>query len=86
MLKVEEKKISNHVIPTYHRDGWAVRKSSASRASRVFKTQEEAIAYGVIVSNAQKIPLYVHKLNGMVASKITPWIKEPTVKNKKSNG
>jgi hypothetical protein len=62
--------ISNHVIPTYDRKGWAVRKSNARRASRVFGTQEEAIAYGTMVSNAHKIPLYIHKTNGMVANKI----------------
>jgi hypothetical protein len=63
---------SNHVIHAHLRDGWAVRKSTASRASRVFKTKKEAIDYGIKISNAQNIPLYVHELNGMVADKITP--------------
>ena len=84
MITLEKLGPTNHVIPAFRRDGWAVRKSTASRNSRVFKTQEEAIAYGVMMSNAQKIPLYVHKPNGMVSSKITPWIKMPTVKVKKS--
>ena len=61
---------SNHVVPTFGRQGWAFRNSNAARASRIFKTQEEAIAYGTIVSNAQKIPLYIHNTNGTVASKI----------------
>ena len=64
-------KESNHVIPAFGRNGWAVRKSSTTRASRIFRTQEEAIAYGTIISNARKIPLYIHNTNGTVASKIS---------------
>ena len=66
---------SNHVIHAFLRDGWAVRRSTASRNSRVFKTKEEAIDYGIKMSNAQNIPLYIHEFNGMVADKITPVIK-----------
>ena len=64
--------LSNHVVPTFGRKGWAFRKSNARRASRIFRTQEEAIAYGTIISYAQKVPLYIHNLNGTVANKISP--------------
>ncbi|WP_202925114.1 DUF2188 domain-containing protein [Myxacorys almedinensis] len=33
-----------HVVP--HSEGWAVKSEGASRASRVFETQREAISYG----------------------------------------
>ena len=76
-------KESNHVIPAFGRSGWAVRKSSATRASRIFRTQEEAIAYGTMISNARKIPLYIHNTNGTVASKISTTLIDPTLSNKR---
>jgi len=36
MVKLEKLGPTNHVIPAFRRDGWAVRKSTASRNSRVF--------------------------------------------------
>ncbi len=63
-------KESNHVMPAFGRSGWAVRKSNTTRASRIFGTQQEAIDYGIKVSNAQKIPLYIHNTNGTVEKKI----------------
>jgi len=79
---------SNHVVPAFGRNGWAVKKSDATRASRIFKTKEEAIAYGTITSNTQRIPLYVHNTNGIVANKIYPAVistKSKTSRMRKKN-
>jgi hypothetical protein len=58
-----EKK-SNHVIPISSR--WVVRKTGASRASKVFTTKENAIQYGTKLSRNEKTELYIHKKNGMI--------------------
>ena len=62
---------SNHIVPVFGRNGWAFRKSDTTRASRIFRTQEEAIAYGTMVSNIQKTPLYIHNSNYTVAREIS---------------
>jgi cupin superfamily acireductone dioxygenase involved in methionine salvage len=68
--KWDKNNLSNHIVPAFGRNGWAVKKSDTIKALRIFKTKEEAIAYGTIISNAKKIPLYIHNANGSVACKI----------------
>lgn len=58
------KKATNHVVPST--SGWAVKKSGATRASRTFDTQKEAIEYGSELSKSEKTELYIHKENGMI--------------------
>jgi hypothetical protein len=61
-------KNSQHVIP--HPDGgWSVKKGGATRATRRFETQKEAIRYGRKISKVQGSELYVHGRDGMVRSK-----------------
>ncbi len=57
-------KKSNHVIPSS--DGWAVKKSGAERASKVFGTKEKAVDYGRDLSRTEKTELFIHKRNGMI--------------------
>ena len=57
-------KKSNHVVPSS--SGWAVRKSGASRASKILPTKEKAIQYGTKLSKSEKTELYIHKQNGMI--------------------
>lgn len=59
---------SNHVVPS-RSSGWSVKKLGASRASRNFKTQKEAIEYGRQLSKNEKTVLYIHKRNGIIQNK-----------------
>lgn len=60
-------KKSNHVVPSA--SGWAVRKSGAERASRVFSTKEKAVEYGRELSKSEQTELYIHKSNGMIQNR-----------------
>ncbi len=56
---------SQHVVPS--RDGrWAVRRSGASRASRVFPTQKDAVEYARDVARKERADLYVHRGDGTI--------------------
>ncbi len=57
-------KNSRHVVPRL--EGWAVKKSGASRASRVFDTQEDAIKYGRSQAKKESGVLYVHRRDGTI--------------------
>jgi hypothetical protein len=60
-------KRSNHVVPSS--SGWAVRKSGAERASRVFETKGGAVNYGRELSKVEKTELFIHKSNGMIQNR-----------------
>lgn len=60
-------KKTNHVVPSS--SGWAVKKSGASRASKIFSTKDKAIDYGIELSKSEKTELYIHKQNGMIQNK-----------------
>jgi hypothetical protein len=54
-----------HVVP--NRDGgWAVRRSGASRASRVFPTQRDAVHYAREIARKEGAELYVHRGDGTI--------------------
>jgi hypothetical protein len=57
-------KNSRHVVP--RQDGWAVKKSGASRASKVFDTQADAINYGRSQAKKESGQLYVHRKDGTI--------------------
>ena len=61
-------KKSRHVVPNKN-DGWSVRKSGASRASKVFETQREAIDYAKNQAKKEKSELYIHKKDGTIRQK-----------------
>lgn len=56
---------SNQVLP-HPRGGWAVLQRGATRATRVFPTQEEARAYARRLSKRQGSDLYIHRRDGTV--------------------
>jgi len=60
-------KKTNHVVPSS--SGWAVKKSGASRASKIFTTKDKAVDYGTELSKSEKTELYIHKQNGMIQNK-----------------
>ena len=61
-------KKSRHVVPN-QKDSWSVRKSGASRASRVFKTQSEAIKFARKQAKKEGSELYIHKKDGTIRQK-----------------
>ncbi len=59
---------SKHVIANLS-GGWAVKNAGAARATRVFRTQEEAIAYGRDSARSAQAALYVHAPDGRIVHK-----------------
>ncbi|MBK8698730.1 MAG: DUF2188 domain-containing protein [Saprospiraceae bacterium] len=59
---------TNHVVPARQK-GWAVIKSGAIRASRLFSSKREAIIYGRLLSRSEATILYVHKRDGTVQNR-----------------
>lgn len=61
-------KKSQHVIS--NKTGrWSVRKSDASRASRVFDTQKEAIDYARERAIKGRTEIYIHRKDGTIIEK-----------------
>lgn len=61
-------KSQQHVVPK-HGGGWAVRRSGASRASRVFLTQRDAVQYAREIARKEGAELYVHRDDGTVRNR-----------------
>ncbi len=53
-----------HVVPSG--DKWSVRRAGASRASRIFATQQEAVARATEIARNQKTELYTHGRDGRI--------------------
>lgn len=55
---------AQHVVRS---DGqWAVRRAGASKASRIFATQKEAIVYATTVARNDRSILFVHGRDGLI--------------------
>jgi hypothetical protein len=59
---------SRHVVPNPG-GGWSVRNTGASRASRIFETQADAVRYARAAAKNDRAELYVHRRDGTVAHK-----------------
>lgn len=46
--------------------GWSVRSSGASRASRNFDSQSDAVSYARKLAKKEQVELYVHGQDGMI--------------------
>ena len=57
-------KPGQHVVP--REGGWALRRSGALRASKSFKTQDEAIDAGRDLARKQATELYIHGRDGRI--------------------
>ncbi len=53
-----------HVLPSGAR--WSVRKSGASRATRIFSTRDEAINEARKIAKNQGTELYIHGKDGLI--------------------
>jgi hypothetical protein len=49
--------------------GWSVRRAGASRATRTFSTQADAVRYGKEIARQERTGLYVHRRDGTVKEK-----------------
>jgi len=54
-----------HVVPRPNGE-WAVRNSGASRATRVFETQNDAIKFGRQAARKEGTEFYVHRKDGTI--------------------
>lgn len=55
---------SQHVVKI--QDGWAVKRASSDKPSKVFVTQREAVSYGRTVASKDHSALFVHGRNGRI--------------------
>ncbi|THD35115.1 MAG: DUF2188 domain-containing protein [Sphingomonas sp.] len=60
-------KPGQHVVPNGSK--WSVRKAGASKASRVFDTQSEAISEARKAAKNQGTELYIHGRDGRIRSR-----------------
>lgn len=58
-------KKAQHVVPRMA-GGWAVRKTGASRASKVFADQQEAVNYAKEAARKEGGVMYIHRADGTV--------------------
>jgi hypothetical protein len=61
-------KKSTHVVPDLN-GGWSVKKEGASRASKRFDKQQDAITYARNISRDQGAEFVIHRLDGTIRSK-----------------
>jgi len=61
-------KSNQHVVPS-PKGGWSVRKTGASRASKVFETKNDAIDYARSQAKEKKLELFIHNRDGTIAQK-----------------
>jgi hypothetical protein len=57
-------KPSQHVVPS--RGRWAVRRTGAARATKIFATKGEAMEFAAVRARQAGAVLYVHDRDGMV--------------------
>lgn len=53
-----------HVVP--RQEGWAVKKEGASRASKTFDKQSDAVKYARQQAKTNKSELFVHRRDGTI--------------------
>ena len=62
-------RVTYHVVP--HMDGgWKVRKGGAKRATKKFKTKNEAVKWGRAFSKSHGTEFYIHKEDGTLERKL----------------
>lgn len=58
---------NQHVVK--HQDGWAVKGAGNAKATKVAKTQAEAIKAGKVIASNQGAELLIHGKNGRIREK-----------------
>ena len=62
-------KKGTHVVP--RNVGWAVKKEGASRASKNFTTQADAVKFAKQLAQKEKAELYVHRRDGTIRDRLS---------------
>ena len=62
-------KKDTHVVP--RNVGWAVKKEGASRASKNFTTQADAVKFAKQLAQKEKAELYVHRRDGTIRDRLS---------------
>lgn len=57
-------KKGQHVVPSSN--GWSVRKAGASRATRTYTTQQDAISAATEIARNQRTEVYIHGRDGRI--------------------
>ncbi len=57
-------KSNQHVVPKDR--GWAVRKQGSVKATKIFKTQTEAVKFARVVAKKNSGELFIHKADGTI--------------------
>lgn len=63
--------------------GWAVKKGGSSRATKVYKTQKEAIEHGRDIAKSQNAEFYIHGRDGRIREKDSYGLDPNPPKDKK---
>lgn len=59
---------SQHVVHN-PKGGWAVKKSGASRATKRFKKQSDAIKYAKRIAKNNRTELFIHRSDGTIRNR-----------------
>jgi uncharacterized protein YdaT len=60
---------NQHVIP--HSDGWAVKRAGASRDTKVFSNQSQAINFAKKIAQNKSSELFIHSKDGRIRERNT---------------
>ena len=60
---------NQHVLP--RSDGWAVKKAGASKDTRVFSKQSDAIGYARSVARNNSAEMFIHSRDGRIRERNT---------------
>ena len=66
-LKIGSK--NQHVLPA--ENGWAVKKASASRATKIFKKKQDAVVFAKDTASKQHTTLFIHAKSGIIQSRLS---------------
>ena len=73
--------ITRHVVRNLN-GGWSVREAGASRATRVFSTQQDAVRFAKEISKKLGGDLFVHRSDGRIRERDS-YRKDPFPANQK---
>jgi len=68
MSKSGASRKDHHVIPNL-KGGWSVRTSGASKASRSFESEKDAVMYARDLAKKGGSQLYIHRKDGTIRNK-----------------
>ena len=68
-MRTQDTKMSSSRHVVRDQNGWSVRKSGATRATRVFEKQGDAIAYAKDIGKKEGVDIYVHAKDGTIREK-----------------